>query len=252
MKDHDEYQLWIDAYSPKTIPMDRLAAYLAAFAKLLGNQQSVHFERLDPGSTTPVALVEREAIPKVWARVERAGKQDAANDEKAAFREINELARADNAIAKLVRVPSQGQTATIINFPGRDTVQQSKFGPFNETAVVSGELVRIGGKDESAHALIIDAEKKTWPGEIKKELARRMAQFLYQEIRVIGEARWERDESGIWKLLAFRIAEFEPLSGDGLLDAVGKLRALHDSDWAKSEDIDGKIRASRGYDEGLH
>lgn len=36
MDRQDEYRLKIDAYSPQTIPMERLAMYLAALAKLLG------------------------------------------------------------------------------------------------------------------------------------------------------------------------------------------------------------------------
>jgi hypothetical protein len=252
VKDFDEYQLWIDAYSPETIPMERLAAYLAAFAKLLGNETSVHFRRLDGGSTTPVALVEREAAPKVFARVERADRRDAANDERAAFKEINELARSDNAVATLFRVPQNGNKTTVLHFPGRETPAKSKFGPFNEPAVVVGELVRVGGKDASAHALLVDAEGKSWSAEIKKDMAQRMGPHLYNVLRVTGEARWERDEEGHWKLLNFKVIDFDPLPNEDLLDGVKKLRALRDSDWSKSSDIDGDFRAARGHEDGLH
>lgn len=47
----DEYVFWIDAYTPATIPMERLAEYLTALAKMLGHGGSVHFNRLEKGST---------------------------------------------------------------------------------------------------------------------------------------------------------------------------------------------------------
>lgn len=252
MKDFDEYRLWIDAYTPETIPMERLAAYLSAFAKLLGHGDRVHFKKVDGGSTAPVAIVEREAVPKVWARVERAQRQDAANDEKAAFKELNEMARADNAVAKLFRIPAQGREATVLEFPGKDTPCQSKFGPFTEAASVVGELVRIGGKDATAHAALIDAEGKLWNGEVRREVAQLLAPYLYKVVRAVGDVRWERTEEGDWRMLSFKIASFQEVDGGGLLDGIEKLRALRDSEWAQSRDIDGEIRASRGHDDGLH
>lgn len=255
MKDCDEYQLWIDAFTPETIPMDRLAAYLSAFAKLLGNQSSVHFDRVDSGSTKPVALVEREASPKVWARVERIERmtvQAPANDEYAAYRELNELARADNATGRLVRIPAQGEPSVVLDFPGRDSPQPQTFGPFTEAAEVDGEIVRIGGRDSTAHVTLVDRQGHAWRGEISKDLAQLMAPFLYKEVRVRGDARWERSDAGAWRLLAFKIGAFQALPDEGLMDEISKLRALRDSDWSKSKDIDAEIRASRGHEDGLH
>jgi hypothetical protein len=248
----DEYRLWIDAYSPETIPMERLAAYLASFAKLLGNQQSVHFSRVDGGSTATVAVVKKEAAPKVLARVESVGRGEAANDAIAAYRQINDLARGDNARARLIRVPALGTPITVLIFPGCDTPVEPTFGPFNDQAIIQGELVRIGGKDATAHVLVVDAEGRSWPGEVKKELAIRMARFLYHTVRLVGEARWQRTEDGTWKLLNLRITDFEPLSDETLDQGIAKLRALSDSDWATSKDIDGDIRCLRENEDGLH
>ncbi len=257
MKEHDEYELWIDAYSPETIPLERLAAYLAALAKLLGNEKSVHFRKLLPGSVRPVAWVEWEAVPKVAQRVERASHMDSrpANDERAAFKELNSLLMSDNAVAKLNRTEATNKARrpeTVLNFPGRDTPRPARFGPFNEAATIQGQLRRIGGKDASAHALIVDAEGRSWPGECKRDLAQRMAPYLYRDVRIIGEARWERDEEAKWKLIDLRIHDFAPMADETLLDSVDKLRALRSSDWASVKDIDGAIRASRGHDDELH
>ena len=44
------YELYIDAFTPETIPMARLADYMASFAELLGQREHVHFGELKPGS----------------------------------------------------------------------------------------------------------------------------------------------------------------------------------------------------------
>ncbi len=58
-----EFRLKIDAYSPKTIPMASLASYMNDLARLLGELASVHFVRLEEGSTVLV----HEAVPDVHA-----------------------------------------------------------------------------------------------------------------------------------------------------------------------------------------
>ena len=67
----EEYEFQIDAFSPATIPMARLAQYLAELAALLGQPERVHFEKLKKGSVRLVARVEHEAIPKVRMRSRR-------------------------------------------------------------------------------------------------------------------------------------------------------------------------------------
>ena len=67
-----EYRFRIDAYSPETMPMARLAEYMAELALLLGEPSAVHFKRLARGSTVLVNSVDREAAPKVRQRAASA------------------------------------------------------------------------------------------------------------------------------------------------------------------------------------
>jgi hypothetical protein len=253
--DDDEYEFWLDAYSPETIPMERLAKYMAALAKMLGHGSSVHFNRLESGSTVNVMRVQREDAPKVYDRVERIAKGEASNDAVAAFDELNVLLRDDSAIGRLSRKqPDAVNAALVLSFPGRDMPKQPTYGPFTETAVVEGELVRIGGKDKSAHAQIVDPEGVTWSGEMSRDLASRMAVYLYKGsvLRVTGDARWERREDGSWKLNGFKILDFEVLQDDTLEAATERLRSLRKTDWDSVDDVDAFITASRGESDGLH
>ena len=69
MTDDKKLIFYIDAYSPETIPMAKLAEYMADFAALLGKEQGVHFDHLESGSTTIVSRVEYEDLPKVTTRL---------------------------------------------------------------------------------------------------------------------------------------------------------------------------------------
>ena len=70
MNDDRRLIFYIDAYSPETIPMAKLAEYMADFAALLGKDNAVHFADLKKGSTQLVARVEFEDVPKVTTRLQ--------------------------------------------------------------------------------------------------------------------------------------------------------------------------------------
>ncbi len=129
-----------------------------------------------------------------------------------------------------------------------------KFGPFPEEAIVDGELIRIGGKDETTHATIIDPEGKIWPGELSRELACEMAPYLYQGpiLRVTGNAKWERDQNNTWNLLQFKISHFEVLDNDTLEAVTKRLRHLGGTELGMLEDIDSFISAERGESSRYH
>src|SRR5262245_31363298 len=74
--DKYEYTFKIDAYSPQTMPLARLAEYLRDIATLFGESERVHLIRIRKGSTVPVLLIEREAEPKVRERLDAVRRND--------------------------------------------------------------------------------------------------------------------------------------------------------------------------------
>jgi hypothetical protein len=254
--DDDEYEFWLDAYTPATIPMERLAKYMTSLAKMLGNEASVHFERLVEGSTQQVVRVESEAAPKVFDRLSEVVRGEAANDDvTSAVDEINKLLRKDNAIGRLSRRTGlDAQASVILRFAGREMPEPQVFGPFNDVAVVEGELVRIGGRDASAHATIVDPEGKAWSCEMDRKLAQRLAPYLYKGpvLRVTGEARWKRLEDAKWSLVSFKLEDFDVLEEETLEEVTQRLRNLRATGWSDVEDVDGYITAGRGESDGLH
>jgi leucyl aminopeptidase (aminopeptidase T) len=94
---NDIYNLKIDAYTPETIPMARLAEYLSALAELLGEKHSVHFQSVAPGSTQLACVMKREAAYRVARRVENVASANANTPLGHAYRGIQRLLREDSA-----------------------------------------------------------------------------------------------------------------------------------------------------------
>lgn len=243
----EEYEFNIDAYTPSSIPMARLAEYLTALAALFGNTDSVHFTKLKKGSLIAVARVTHEAIPKVRVRLQNARDPNAPNDVSRTYKKINEMLRADNAVGKLVR-----GTSNVLPFPGRKTATNLRMGPFTEPATIDGKIVRVGGTDATAHVLIEDSDCKVLSAECTRELAVELAQYLYKHpVRLIGNARWVRTEVGEWEQLNFKAKEFVKLNADDLATAVRRLRSI-EADWKDEIDPAAFLRKLRGENGEAH
>lgn len=237
----EEYEFYIDAYTPSSIPMARLAHYLSELAALFGHSHSVHFTRLRKGSLRVVARVANEAVPKVRARLQNARDPSAPSEVRKPYKKIDDMLRADNAVGKLRR-----GTSNVVVFPGRKAATSLRMGPFTEQSVIDGKIVRIGGTDETAHALIEDSDGKVWSVECTRELAVELAQHLYKDpIRIVGNARWVRNEVGEWEQLSFKAREFLALKDDDLATAVGRLRNI-EADWKSEDDPAALLRNVRG------
>ena len=59
----------ITGYTPSTLPMARLAEYMADLAALLGHEDHVHFIRVGEGSADLIHQVEEPEQPKVIERL---------------------------------------------------------------------------------------------------------------------------------------------------------------------------------------
>jgi hypothetical protein len=242
MIEDDIYTFRIEAYTPETIPMARLAEYMAVLAEMFGEEASVHFKGLKEGSTQLLSRVEREAAPKVRLNVMNARSGDGRPEAAKAYRRANKMLREDNAVAHL-----ELKESNILEFPGRKALIPPRLGPFNQQVQKDGVLVRVGGKDRTAHAIVEDGDRVTWSFEVTRELAMALAHHLFEKpIRIIGTGRFVRNEEGTWECLALRGSEFKVLSDDSLADTVGRIRMLQ---WDMGNDPLSDLRSLRD-DEG--
>lgn len=247
---NENYTLYINAYSPETIPMARLAEYMQRFAKLLGHEDAVHFERLKPGSTQLAVRIEHEQIPKVNSRLEMLAQGEASTDVVKAHDELDRLLATDNASGFIYRGEDRG--AEIIAFPGANRPKSVSYGPFTEEGTLDGVLIRIGGADQTVHLQLQNGDMMYTGLETNREIARRLAKHLYEPIRVGGSGRWFREADGAWTLRKFRVATFEVLKKADLREAVDELRAVEDGDWKTMDDPIAALRTLRDGSNGLH
>ena len=245
MSANDIYVFQIDAYAPETIPMVRLATYLLELAKLFGEPERVHFDRLAGGSTKVYSRVEREAVPKVRNNLDNAVSGDEKSPCAKAYKALNELLYQDNADAGLYR-----NDAPVLRFPGRHQLRPPKLGPFTQEVVKDGMLVRIGGKDKTAHATLEDSDGDTWSFEVTRILARELAPYLFgQPIRLIGHARWFRDETGQWQHQGLKADRFHVLDTHTLAEVVARIRGLPQEAWKSPMDSMALVSALRDDEE---
>jgi hypothetical protein len=242
MPDGDDYRLKIEAYTPDTMPMERLAEYLAELALMLGENKSVHFVKLEPGSTSIIHRIETEAIPKVKARTASVRRGVGPRDSVRAYRKINKMLREDNGRAVWKAETSE---AEIIVFPGKEDVELQVTG-ISQRGSIDGEVVRIGGL-QSVVPIMLRCEQQELSGcWAKRAVAKNLAKRLFEPVRLFGTGRWNRNDEGNWKLDIFRVESFEPLRDVPLSKALNELRALP-VDWNEASFKElGLIRGDGG------
>jgi hypothetical protein len=229
-----EYRFRIaDSYTRETLPMGRLAQYLDAFARLLGEPGEVHLDAVRDGSAVLVAKIDEPARPKVGDRLDRVRRGEGIKDAVKAFGDLDELLRMDNATGQLTDANSE----VIIPFPGRDRVAPLSFGPFKQDGSLEGQVIRVGGTDDTMPVHLRD-DKVIHSGLFASpEIARRISQhFLGAVLRVHGTGTWFRGADGGWELRSFRITDFEVLDEAPLAEVVSSVRAVAGSKWNEVAD----------------
>ena len=245
MKSGYEYRFVIDAYTPDTLPMSRLAEYMADLARFMGTAEQVHFVRLESGSTVLVQVVEPQAAPKVRDRIYAVAHDQGPDDAANAFKALNRYLADDNAIGSL-RV---GGGAEVIRFPGREQLAPLTFGAFNQPGVLDGVLIRVGGRDDTVPVHLRDCER-IHMCNATRDIAKRLAVHLYgPTLRVQGDGRWERDADGIWLMKRFNITEFCELDETPLSEVAERLRNVEGSGWTDIDDPHAELRRLRRLDE---
>ncbi len=234
-----EYRFSIDAYTPATMPMARLAEYMKQLAEILGEPGAVHFERLETGSTVLVHKVEREAVPKVRERAASVQRGDAPRDAIRAFKAVNRMLREDNGVG-LLRERTRG--AKILVFPGREEAEEV-LSSVRQVGTIDGFVMKVGGTDETVPILLKSEDQLISHCWATKQLAKQLAQKLFEPVRLFGNGRWGRDGDGLWTLLEFQVKTFEALEDAPLSVAVSRLRAI-DGGWG--EDAYAELALIRG------
>lgn len=222
MSDPVRFTLRIEGLTPEDLSMRRVADYLGEFAKLLGEEASTQLDGVYPGSTCLAARVQSVAVPKVRSQL-TAARDDARNEAHRRFIRLDDMLAEDNASGT---VTEDGRVDTILHFPGVRG-RTANLPPVSETGAVQGVLIRVGGRDETAHATLLDGDR-SYNCTMSRDIARALAKHLFgSPIRLHGRGRWRRTRDGKWELMeeGFRVTDIEPLEPSSLRDVARKLQA---------------------------
>lgn len=236
----------IDSFTPDTLPMARLAEYLVHLSALYGQDDSVHFEKLRKGSAIVQVTIEEPAFPKVLQRLQSVRTGDPDPEAQKAFRAIDKLLRADNAVGAIMR----SGKAKILEFPGRKLPVVDPITIYQPTTL-DGVVIRIGGRDDTIPVAVRDREGTVFKCEIRgvaqaKELSRH---FLAETLRLSGNGKWSRTNAGRWELESLAIQSFDVLDDAGLDEVVEALRGVKNNAWGDVDDPVSVWKKIRGVDD---
>lgn len=240
-----EYTFKIDAYTINTMPMARLAKYLAELCTILGEPSSVHFVRLDEGSVRLVHKIDHEAIPKVEESIKAVRNGQGTVVQMEAYKRVNRMLDEDNTGGVLMEETEH----EVIKFPGKRE-DQAKTISIPQQGEIDGELIRIGGAKDTVHlTLTIEGEETKSNISVKRDLAKKLAKHLFDYVRLYGQGRWERNGDGEWDMVSFQVDRFEVLQDKTLSQTILALRELK-GEWGENAVYD--ILESRRSKKSAH
>lgn len=241
MSDPIHYDFRIDAWKPETLPMARLAEYLAKLSAMFGHKEHVHFIKVRKGSAIPEIAVDYEAVQKVETRLRLVGTPDAPQELERANQEINRMLREDNSSATL-RIK---HGSNILVFPGKKTPLAEEV-TIHEQGELDGIVIRIGGKDDTVPVLI-EGDGKFYPCQTSRDMARQLAPYLFGDaVRVTGNGEWRRTPERQWELIAFKIKCFELLDNTPLQEIINDLQLIEGNLWNEMVNPQAELRKLRG------
>lgn len=214
MKKPNTYILRIIGSHPDKLALERLAAYLAELAKLMGEKECVHFDRLVKGSAALRAWAEPGVADEVAKRVRLTAERHAKAPKEAigALERINELLVQDGRRGEL-KSPAG---AVIYAFPGGRKANLAKEVIVDQDSSITGQVIKIGGRDDTIPVLVKDPDGREYKctivgPQLAKEIA---AHYLGAQIELSGKGRWRRSPSGTWELINLNVKSWAPLSDD--------------------------------------
>jgi len=237
-----EFRFEIKAYSPETMPLDRLARYLDHLATILGETKNVHLARIDGGSTVPILTVDWEAVPKVKKRANDVRNNEGPSEARAAKKALEKDLAEDNAEYGDLLDQYGGR---VIRFPGRDRTEEPEYGPFAQPGTLDGVPIVVGGENDPVPVHLQDRDgihNCLAPRQVAKDISRHL---FTSPIRVSGIGRWVRTPDGVWTMRRFTIQSFHELRAGSLHDATNRLRAI-DAEWKRLKDPIAELVAIRG------
>jgi hypothetical protein len=227
-KDAIRLSFKIDAFQPDTIPMGRLAEYMADLSTMLGEKADVHFVSLEDGCVQILHDVARTAYPKVQERTAAVRVGIAPAEAMNAYRALNRKLALDNTFAVYAEMDAAPGIA-VLDFPGVREPKPIEILPVEQPGTLVGIVQGLGGRvvNDARIAVYIDTGDTVHTCTASRAIAKGLGPFILgDERRFEGSATWQRDGDGAWSLKRFIINHHEPIEGRTLSEVIEQLRTV--------------------------
>lgn len=223
MADLDEFRFEIPAFTPDTMPIDRLMEYVQQVTILLGEPSEVHLLNIERASTQPVFGVSRTASVRVRGRISEVRAGGGSERRRAAFLRVQRMVEEDGDGPAILKAP---EGVTILMFEPKEMPKAALHG-IRQASTVQGTLIRVGGSSESSKVLLEDNSGNTIAGcYANRALAKQLASHLFESVRLSGVGSWMRSGDGVWSLERMQVQSFLPLEDRPLAAVLRDLQAI--------------------------
>lgn len=238
------YMLRIPGRRPTEMRLDRLAAYMAELAALLGAKNEPTFAAIKDASVGVCASVPASRQKAVFTRVYQA-KSDSSSRPATHFRRIEALLSQDGLPRAELR---DGCDKIIYLFEAPEARNQNVL-TIKQSGQVDGTVTGLVGADDTMHLYLRDALDRDLKLIVKEESLARdlLGHFRSGTLRVQLDGQWVRTEDG-WVPEASKcvVSAFEVLDELPARDIFRELASFPGNGWSEIEDPIGAWRELRG------
>ena len=238
MEDYEVLEFVIPAYTPETMPLDRLLQYLQQIGEVVGATSDLHLISIDKSSTKPVFHIPAPLAAQARERIAAVRSGNGTQIQRTAFNRIRGMVRRDGGKPASLK----DHTGVILAFPPAAEEIGAVSG-IRQPSTFDGALTRVGGVGDFTPVQMQNLDGEVFSGfNAPRALAKEMAHKLFEPIRVFGIGYWDRSPVGEWKLSKMLIQSYEPLDNEPLEEVFRKLKA---APVAWPENADDILRAER-------
>lgn len=240
MADYEEFSFVIPAYSPETMPLDRLIEYLQQISAVIGDPANLHLVEIKKSSTAPTFRVPKRAALQATERAAQLSRGDGTRDQIRAYNRLRRMVRRDAPGTRRSAVLSSS-TRVILEIPAAPEDSGVLTG-IRQATSFDGLLISVGGV-EAASIRLQGFNGIVVAGFTASRLvAKELAKLIYEPVRVSGPGIWGRGEDGAWTLEKMQVQSFEPLEDEPAGELLARLRAI---DVAWPHDVVERLRLER-------
>ena len=101
-----------------------------------------------------------------------------------------------------------------------------------ERGCIVGTVIRVGGTGDRIPVVIESDGERISGCHASRDVAKTLARYLFEPVRLVGKGSWLRDAEGRWNVQRFNIEAFEPIERTTFSEALSELRAVA-GEWAE-------------------